>query len=200
MDEPAMTDLVPATERLCALIANVLEQDLIRPTPCTEYSVGDLLDHLAGITVAFGGAALKRSGGSSTMGPWGDAARLDPEWRTVLPQRLRDQATAWGDSEAWTGTARVGGQEQPGEVTGIILLGELVVHGWDLSRGAGIPFEADGEGLLPLHDLVSQAFGPGADSAARGTAFRPAVSMSADAPMLNQILGMLGRDPDWTAA
>jgi uncharacterized protein (TIGR03086 family) len=198
LDEPTMTDLDPATERLCALIADLSEQDLNRPTPCTEYSVGDLLDHLAGITVAFGGAAVKATGDSSTMGPWGDAAHLDPDWRTQLPQRLRNQATAWGNREAWTGTTRVAGQEQPGEVTGMILLGELVVHGWDLARGADLLFDVDHGGLVPLHDLVSQTFGPAADPAARGLAFQPAVAVPADASMLDQTLGMLGRDPTWT--
>jgi hypothetical protein len=32
---------------------------------------GDRLGHLAGVTVAFGGAAVKSRGESSTMGPWG---------------------------------------------------------------------------------------------------------------------------------
>jgi uncharacterized protein (TIGR03086 family) len=198
LDEPTITDLDPATKRLCALIADLPEQDLSRPTPCTEYSVGDLLDHLAGVTVAFGGAAVKATGESSTMGPWGDASHLDPEWRTQLPQQLRNQAAAWGNRDAWVGTTRVAGQEQPGEVTGIILLGELVVHGWDLARGAGLPYEFDANGLIPLHGLISQTFGPTADPAARGEAFQPAVAVPADASMLDQTLGMLGRDPAWT--
>jgi uncharacterized protein (TIGR03086 family) len=192
-----MADLDPATEQLCALIEHLPEQDLSHPTPCTEYTVGDLLDHLAGVTVAFGGAAVKATGGSSTMGPWGDAAHLEPDWRASLPQRLRDLATAWGKREAWSGTTRVGGQEQPGEVTGIILLGELVVHGWDLSRGADVPFEFDADGLVPLHDLIYQTFGPDADPAARGPAFQPAVTVPTNASMLDQTLGMLGRDPTW---
>jgi uncharacterized protein (TIGR03086 family) len=194
----SMIDLDPATERVCALIDELPEQDLGRPTPCTEYTIGDVLDHLAGVTVAFGGAAVKATGDSSTMGPWGDAAHLEPDWRTSLPQRLRDQAKAWRNPEAWTGTAQVGGQQQPGEVTGIILLGELVVHGWDLSQGACLPFEVDSAGLVPLHNLIRQAFGPAADPVARGSAFQPAVPVPADASMLDQTLGLLGRDPAWT--
>jgi uncharacterized protein (TIGR03086 family) len=192
-----MTDLDPTTEQLCSLIEHLPDQDLSRPTPCTEYSVGDLLDHLAGVTVAFGGAAVKATGASSTMGPWGDAAHLEPDWPISLPQRLRDLATAWRSPGAWTGTARVAGQEQPADVTAIILLGELVVHGWDLSRGAGLPFAVDAAGLVPLHDLIRETFGPDADPAARGPAFQPAVSVSGDASMLDQTLGMLGRDPAW---
>jgi uncharacterized protein (TIGR03086 family) len=193
-----VTDLDRTTEQVCALIEHLPEQDLSDPTPCTDYTVGDLLDHLAGVTVAFGGAAVKAIGGSSTMGPWGDAAHLEPDWQMSLPERLRNLATAWHNPEAWTGTARVGGQQQPGEITGIILLGELVVHGWDLSRGAALPFDVDSAGLVALHELIRQTFGPDADPAARGSAFQPAVSVPSDASMLDQTLGMLGRDPAWT--
>jgi uncharacterized protein (TIGR03086 family) len=160
--------------------------------------VGDILDHIAGVTVAFGGAAVKARGESSTMGPWGDASKLDPDWRTLLPRRVRALAQAWRDPQAWTGVTHVGGGDQPGEVTGIILLGELVVHGWDLARGTGLPFEVDPATSAPLYDLIRQTFGPGQDPAARGQAFGPAVPVAQDAPALDQTLSMLGRNPAWS--
>jgi hypothetical protein len=46
-------------DRLGVLIAAVPEADLERSARCSEYSVGDLLGHAAGLTVAFGGAACK---------------------------------------------------------------------------------------------------------------------------------------------
>jgi uncharacterized protein (TIGR03086 family) len=193
-----MIDLGPATDNLCALIGAVPEGSLGQPTPCTQYTVGDLLHHIAGVTVAFGGAAVKARGESSTMGPWGDASKLDPDWRTSLPRRVRALAEAWRTPEAWTGMTRVGGGDQPGEVTGIILLGELVVHGWDLSRGTGSPYEADLTTLRPLYGLIRQTFGPGQDPAARGQAFGPPVPVASDAPVLDQTLSLLGRNPAWS--
>ena len=193
-----MTDLGPAADRLCALIDAVSDRDLGRPTPCTEYTVGDVLHHIAGVTVAFGGAAVKARGESSTMGPWGDASKLDRDWRSSLPKRVRALAEAWRDPEAWTGMTRVGGGDQPGEVTGIILLGELVVHGWDLARGTCLPFEVDPTTLAPLYDLIRQTFGPGQDPAARGQAFGPPVPVAQDAPELDQTLSLLGRNPAWS--
>jgi uncharacterized protein (TIGR03086 family) len=193
-----MTDLGPAADHLCALIEAVPDSDLGRPTPCTEYTVGDLLHHIAGVTVAFGGAAVKARGESSDMAPWGDASKLDLDWRTSVPRRVRALAEAWRDPEAWKGMTRVGGGDQPGEVTGIILLGELVVHGWDLARGTGLPSEADSATLVPLYDLVRETFGPGQDPAARGPAFGPAVPVASNAPLLDQTLGLLGRNPAWS--
>jgi uncharacterized protein (TIGR03086 family) len=191
-------DLLAASTDLSALIEVVPDDALDGPTPCSEYCVGDLLDHLAGLTVAFGGAAHKATGESSSMGPAGDAANLGLNWRESIPQRLEGLAQAWIDPDAWMGMTRVGGQELPGEMAGTILFGELAVHGWDLARALHVSFEPDAAGLPPLLSLVQDAFGPGHDEA-RGTAFGPAVPVPSDAPAFQQVLGLLGRDPSWSS-
>ena len=192
-----MIDLYPAVARFSALIEAVPEGSKGGPTPCSEYSVGDLLDHIAGITVAFGGAAVKAEGESANMGPQGDASNLDANWRASLPQRLEALARAWLDINAWSGITRVGGQDIPGEVAGTVAFGELAIHGWDLSRATSIPFEPDSAGVTLLFDLVRQTFGPGQDSPRR-PAFGPAVPVAQDAPIFDQTLGLLGRDPGWS--
>ena len=55
-------DLKPAASRLSELVAAVRDDALGNPTPCSEYTVGDLLDHIHGVTYAFGGAAEKATG------------------------------------------------------------------------------------------------------------------------------------------
>jgi uncharacterized protein (TIGR03086 family) len=194
-----MIDLGPTANRLGDLIASVNENDLLRETPCGGYRVGDLLDHIGGVTLAFGGAAMKATGPSSMMGPAGDASNLPNDWRDRLPGRVRGLADDWLDPEAWNGITRVGGGELPAETAGIITLGELAVHGWDLATATGRNFAPDASAVEPLYGLVSQVFGPGND-AARGAAFGPAVPVSEDAPLFNQVLGLLGRDPTWSAA
>ena len=190
-------DLKPASKQLSALIDAVPDTALGGTTPCSEYCVGDLLDHISGLTVAFGGAAAKAGGDAANMGPAGDASNLPPDWRASLPQRLDGLAQAWMHPEAWSGATRVGGQDLPAEIAGVVLFGELTVHGWDLARATDIVFALDPKGVGPLFDLVRQTFGPRQD-AARGTAFRPAVPVAEDAPIFDQTLGLLGRDPTWT--
>lgn len=192
------TDLGPASDRLSSLISSVADGDLGRPTPCTEYAVGDLIDHIAGVTIAFGGAAAKAGGATGDMGPLGDAKNLPADWRSSIPLRLTGLADAWRNPDAWSGTTRVGGQEAPAQLIGIVTFGELLVHGWDLARATDQRFDPDPETLVPLYDQVVSRFGSGDDSA-RGRAFAPAVPVPSDASRLDQILGLLGRDPAWTA-
>jgi uncharacterized protein (TIGR03086 family) len=192
-------DLGFSADRLGVLVAAIPDEDLGRPTPCSEYSVGDLLDHIAGLSVAFGGAATKAGGPAATMGPSGASGNLPADWRASLPQRVRELAEAWADPEAWDGMTKVGGGDLPGGVAGTIAFGELSVHGWDLSRATKIPFEPDPAGVTALLGLVGPTFAGPDQDAARGTAFGPAVPILADASEFDRVLGLLGRNPAWAA-
>ena len=52
-----MHDLRPTARRLGALVEEVDDDQLDAPTPCPDYTVGDLLDHIGGLAVAFAEAA-----------------------------------------------------------------------------------------------------------------------------------------------
>jgi len=191
-------DLKPAASRLADIVAAVPDDALSNPTPCSEYTVGDLLDHIHGVTYAFGGAAEK-SNEFAGAGPSGGAGNLPADWRTSIPQKLNELAAKWDKPEAWTGETTVGGQGMPAEAIGVIAYGELTVHAWDLSQGSGIPFDPDPVGIEALHELTSGFLtGPNGD-AMRGTAFGPAVDVPDDAPVFERTLGVLGRDPRWKA-
>ena len=43
----AMLDLAPATEEMARLLHGISDEQLADPTPCTEYTLGDLVDHVA---------------------------------------------------------------------------------------------------------------------------------------------------------
>ena len=198
VDVMPVIDLKPAARRLSELVAAVPDDALGNPTPCSDYTVGDLLDHIHGITYAFGGAAEKTGGEAATMGPQGKADNLPPDWRTLLPQKLAELAEKWDDPGAWQGMTTVGGQQAPAEMIGVMAFGELSVHGWDLARGANRSFEPDPSGVDALHEVTSGALGGPNGDAMRGTAFGPAVPVPDDAPTFDRTLGVLGRDPHWT--
>jgi uncharacterized protein (TIGR03086 family) len=192
-------DIEPATRRLADLVGNVPDELLAAPTPCPDYTLGDLLDHIGGLAVAFREAATKRAAADGPQGPSGDASRLGGDWRDRIPARLAELAEAWRDPGAWTGMTRAGGLDLPGEVAGLVALDEVVIHGWDVARASGQPYEVERPALEAVHGFVSQFAGPGQEEARRGL-FGPEVAVPADAPLLDRILGLAGRHPGWSPA
>ncbi|MFS8104422.1 TIGR03086 family protein [Lentzea alba] len=186
-----MYDLGPATEQMAALVRNVSDGDLKAPTPCPEYTVGDLLDHINGLSVAFTMAALKTplEGAGS-----GDASRLPLDFRESMPARLFELAQVWRSPDAWEGMTAAGGVDLPGEVAAAVTLDEIVLHGWDLARATGQPFEVAPEHLEVVHGFVS-SIGPDDRD---GSLFGAAVEVDSNAPLFDRVLGLSGRNPAWS--
>ena len=191
-----MVDLAPAAQQLADLVARVGDDELGRPTPCPAYTVGDLIDHVGGLALAFTAAAIKEFGTYADMAPAGDAARLVHGWRTRIPRDLARLAAAWQAPDAWAGMTRVGGGEAPAEMAGLSLADELVVHGWDVARATGQPYRAEPGALDAAQAFLSQFASPDAP-AGPDVPFGPARELPGDAPPLDRVVALAGRDPAW---
>ncbi len=190
-------DLGPATKRLADLVSGVPDELLDWPTPCPAYSLGDLLDHVGGLTLAFTAAAAKAGGEATSQGASGDASRLGDDWRTRIPRDLAALAEAWREPEAWTGMTEAGGLDLPGEVAGLIALDEVVVHGWDVARASGQAYDPDATAVDAVRGFVEQFAAPGQEAMREGL-FGPVVEVPDDAPLLDRVIGLTGRDPAWS--
>jgi uncharacterized protein (TIGR03086 family) len=192
-----MFDLGPATRNLTRIVEGLRDDQLTGPTPCTETTVADLLDHVDGFSMAFTAAATKTDlpGG---QGARADGSRLGPDWRERIPQRLHGLAEAWKDEDAWTGMTRAGGLDLPAELAGTIALNEVLIHGWDLAVASGQRYTAELEHVEAATGFVA----PQAAQNPEGTPglFGPAVPVPEDASPLDRLLGLTGRDPTWTPA
>lgn len=191
-DAPVL-DLGPAARRFAGLLDAIDDSRLDGPTPCPDYAVRHLLGHLTGLATAFRDAARKDLGASTALPPDSALPVLEEDWREVLPRRLAEVAAAWRSADAWTGMTRAGGVELPGEVAGAVALDELVIHGWDLARSTGQPYEAGEAELRTCAALLA----PADDDPDRGGIFGPPVPVPDDAPLLDRVIGLSGRRPDW---
>ncbi|MGC5532306.1 TIGR03086 family metal-binding protein [Streptomyces sp. SR-10] len=210
-DPAALPDLEPATRRIAALLGQVDDSRLDGPTPCPDYAVRELLGHLTGLATAFRDAARKDLGASTAVSPDAGLPVLDDDWREVLHRRLEEVAAAWRSPDAWTGMTRAGGVELPGEVAGAVALNELVVHGWDLARSTGQPYAAGEAELRSCEALLAPAEdGPNGspedgspedgspeDGSDGDSLFGPPVPVPGDAPLLDRVIALTGRRPDW---
>jgi uncharacterized protein (TIGR03086 family) len=194
----SIVDLGPAALRLGELVARTGDDELGGPTPCPGYTVGDLIEHVGGVARAFAGAARKAGGPYAERSPAGDAAWLPADWRSVIPRDLADAAAAWADPAAWAGMTRIAGSDGPAEFVGLSLADELVVHGWDVARATGRPYDCEpevldaAEGFLVLVTSPDAASGP-------DVPFGPPRPLRDDACALDRVIALAGRDPGWAA-
>lgn len=188
-----MIDMTSACAGTAELVRTVGDEQLGGPTPCSEMSVAALVSHLGGLAAAFTAAAAKEFC-ELTDSPPEVSELLDDDWRTSYPERLTAMAAAWGDPAAWEGMSRAGGVGFPAEVGGKIALTEVVVHGWDLARAIGQPYMMDDDVLRSVLPHVTE-FASGAP--VEGL-FAAAVPVGEDAPLLDRVVALTGRDPAWT--
>ena len=161
-------------------------------TPCAEYDVSSLRTHVLGWLTAFTDGYASPTGrcsdpeGVTVAGTGGDQVRaLADRLVAVLP-------------EAAQRPLRIGDSAMPGEMALQMILWEYQVHGWDLAAATVQPWQPDRAGLE-----ASLAFAPGMltpDFQGEGKAFALPVEVPSDAPALERLLGLSGRDPRWSAA
>jgi uncharacterized protein (TIGR03086 family) len=189
-----MIDIKPATDRMTSLLAIVSEDQFDRPTPCPAASVGDLVDHVRTLTTGFIAVARKNVDGTEVpVKP--DATNLETGWRDRITQDLAMLAEAWGDPAAWEGMTSAAGVALPGHVAGLVALNELVVHGWDIAVAIGQSYAPSVEDTEAALSFVATF-----DAPRDGNLFGPVVHVPDNAPALDRLLGLAGRDPKWRSS
>jgi uncharacterized protein (TIGR03086 family) len=166
---------------------------LAAPTPCAGYDVRGLLNHL----LYWGPwliAAGRREGPPAMGSGEAEAARVTDGWRADLEKQTETLAEVFGTPAAWTGTTSLGSAPMPAAVVGAMVLGEFVLHGWDLARASGQRLRCAPEAATAVYESAV-AMG---DQARSMGVYGPAVAVAAEASPLERALGAAGRDPGWS--
>ncbi len=192
-------DLGPAARRLADLMTRISDDALGRPTPCPAYALGDLIEHVGGLALAFNAAGRKERSAYTEMTGAGDASRLGADWRERIPRDLTTLAKTWAEPEAWTGMSRIAGDDSPAGVIGLVLADELAVHGWDVARASGQAYACEPDILEAALKFLQMFASPDAPAGPE-VPFGPARFLLDEAPLLDRVVALAGRDPGWSAA
>jgi uncharacterized protein (TIGR03086 family) len=181
--------LTLAAPRAVAVIQGIADAQLDLPTPCRDYTVRDLTNHLFEVVVNFQALAAKQSV------EWTDKPDfLAAGWRDRFEVECGRLIDAWADPSALDGISA--GMGLPQRTVGHLVLLDLTVHPWDLARATGQPFVAEPTVVAGLQGLVDQ-MGP---QARRMGVFGEVVPTGPGATDFDRLLGGAGRDPHWAPA
>ncbi|MEV6429337.1 TIGR03086 family metal-binding protein [Nocardia sp. NPDC051463] len=169
-----------------AIVATVDDDRLVAPTPCREWDVRAVLDHVVGGMHLFAAALTGMDAGAEHEDDW---LGIDP--RAAYAAAAEVDRAAWHRPDVLTATVHISMGDLPGSAAAMVHLTELVVHGVDIALAVHRPDLADDELCAELLAAM-QAMG-GIDGFRKPGMFDAEVPVAADAPAHQRLLGYVGR-------
>ncbi|MEV1064305.1 TIGR03086 family metal-binding protein [Streptomyces sp. NPDC050263] len=178
-----------ARERAVPVVRGISDAALAAPTPCAEYDVKTLVNHVFQVIVQFQRLAAKEA---SDFGEAPDRVGAGPDWRAGLVAEADRLVAAWSVPGAEEGTT--GAMDMPARLVGSMALLDLTVHGWDLARATGQEYPAaDRAVVAQLAEAVAEL----EPTARKMGVFGEPVAVAGDASEFERLLARTGRDPYW---
>ena len=174
-----------------AVTALVTSGDLAKPTPCGDWTVQQLLDHVVGgnamAAALIGGATREDAIALLTTAVAGNNPLA------AVQDSMRAQAAAFADPAALELTVQHPAMDMPGSQLLGFRVGDLLVHSWDLARAIGADETLDPEvvavvatNIEPMRPFIGQVgmFGEG-----------PSETLADNADAQTALLDLMGRRP-----
>ena len=190
LDRRAVAATLTALERWSPAAAG-------RPTPCTKWTLQDLLAHM---TAQQRGFARASAGERTVLADWAPVVEDDPigAYAESCEQVLAAFA-ALTDPDAPVYLPEITDAPLPaGMVVGFHLV-DNVVHAWDVAATLGERLGLDAD-VLAAGLAVARAVPDDEHRDREGAAFARRLPVDEGADPLAETLRLLGRDPNWAAA
>jgi uncharacterized protein (TIGR03086 family) len=188
-------DMMAAAGAVAIRVARGVRPDqLDAPTACPDWDVRTLVNHLILWSAVRSEAAARKQPTDETYTEDTDFTQGD--WAETFATQLDRATAAWAEPGALDGDTGLAGGSMPAPVIATMMLGELVVHGWDLATATGQEFTVEPPVVAAARDFAAM-MGP---QAREMGVFGAEVPVPDTAPPLDQVLGLVGRDPYWAAS
>ncbi len=151
------------------------------PTPCSEFTIHELVEHLMGSIRSLGSMA-----GADI------AESIDASNAEDYIARAAEPALAAWRVRGLDGDVQFGDRSMPAEYMAGILALELFIHGWDFAQSIGVPFEAPEHLTDYVRSIVEGTVRP--ESRGEGKGFA-AEREAASADPIDRLMAFTGRVP-----
>ena len=178
-----------ALKRTRKVVAGTRRDQFDQPTPCPDWDVHALLNHIIGGCLSFAAGA---TGEARPMDDGTDhcaedhAVAFDRAARAAIevfsqPGILeREFVQSWGKT--------------PGSAVLGLAIADAAVHGWDLATATGQEADIDDDIAEAIYGMTTSMMEPMGDFP-RGDSFGPPIDVPDDAPPAHKALTYLGRTP-----
>lgn len=174
--------MAAAAEQTVPVVLGIEDKQLDEPTPCTEFRVRDLVNHLYQVVVNFQALAARE-----TVDWAKPNDEIEGDWRDRFAAETGRLVAAWSDPAALEGVSP--GMGMPQEAVGAMALLDLTVHGWDLAQATGQPYRPDADAVAALCPMAEQ-MGPMARDMG---VFAAEAEVGPDAGGFERLLALTGR-------
>jgi uncharacterized protein (TIGR03086 family) len=174
-----ITQLDQLAPHLGAVVAGITPDQLDNPTPCAEFTVRGVLEHMIGGATAF--AAAYRGGKSAEPDLGDPLGSFGPA--------LGDLVAAISAPGALGRTVQAPFGEVPGDTFARFVALDGLVHGWDLATATGQAYDPPDELVAAVDAFAQQAIDPMRD----GKTFADAVEPTAGSSAIERLANYTGR-------
>lgn len=172
------------------VVHEIHEDQWPHPTPCSEWSVQDVLNHM--VSEQLWAPWLLRKYTLAEVGDRFDGWLLGDDPMTAWEQAAAVARAAWIAPGALEGEVYVTSGQIPAETYGWQMTTDLAVHAWDLAAAIGAENPIDDDVARALLAELEPQVGDWQDAGI----FAPPVPVAEDAPPATRLVALLGRDPD----
>ncbi|SNS69021.1 TIGR03086 family protein [Asanoa hainanensis] len=160
---------------------------LAAPTPCADWDVRTLVNHLLQV-----GSALALAGrGGPVPGELWTTELVDDGFAARFATDAAAAFEGWATPPA--APISMGGHEMPPAAVAAMLAADLTIHGWDLARATNQDYEPDPAAV----DLTARFMAEMAEQGRAMGIFAPPVPVTPDVGPFATVLAVSGRDPSW---